>query len=77
MDNNDSHPTRSNSTEEAYLTLVNSYINATRDILNGYMTFENGLTRTINNRVLINLINTNTNSAASRAATARATARAS
>ena len=76
MDNNDSHPTRSNSTEEAYLTLVNSYINATRDILNGYMTFENGLTRTINNRVLINLINTNTNSAASRAATARATARA-
>ena len=72
---NDSHPSRSNSTEEAYLTLVNSYINATRDILNGYMTFENGLTRTINNRVLINLINTNTNStSASRAAntTARA-----
>ena len=68
MDNNDSHPTRSNSTEEAYLTLVNSYINATRDILNGYMTFENGLTRTINNRVLINLINTNSASASTRAA---------
>jgi hypothetical protein len=72
MDNNDSHPTRSNSTEEAYLTLVNSYINATRDILNGYMTFENGLTRTINNRVLINLINTNSASASTTAARARA-----
>jgi hypothetical protein len=74
MDNNDSHPTRSNSTEEAYLTLVNSYINATRDILNGYMTFENGLTRTINNRVLINLINTNSASASTTAARARARA---
>jgi hypothetical protein len=72
MDNNDAHPARSNSTEEAYLTLVNSYINATRDILNGYMTFENGLTRTINNRVLLNLINTNSASASTRAARARA-----
>ena len=74
---NDSSPTRSNSTEEAYITLVNSYINATRDILNGYMTFENGLTRTINNRVLINFINNSSASAssassASRAATAAA-----
>ena len=74
---NDSSPTRSNSTEEAYITLVNSYINATRDILNGYMTFENGLTRTINNRVLINFINNNSASAssvssASRGATAAA-----
>ena len=71
---NDSPPTRSNSTEEAYITLVNSYINATRDILNGYMTFENGLTRTINNRVLINFINNNSASAssASRGATAAA-----
>ena len=68
---NDSPPTRSNSTEEAYITLVNSYINATRDILNGYMTFENGLTRTINNRVLINFINNNSASA-SRGATATA-----
>ena len=68
---NDSPPTRSSSTEEVYLTLVNSYINATRDILNGYMTFENGLTRTINNRVLLNFIN---NNSASRAATATATA---
>ena len=72
MDNNDAHPARSNSTEEAYLTLVNSYINATRDILNGYMTFENGLTRTINNRVLLNLINTNSASASTTAARARA-----
>ena len=71
---NDSPPTRSNSTEEAYVTLVTSYINATRDILNGYMTFENGLTRTINNRVLINFINNNSASAssASRGATAAA-----
>ena len=71
---NDSPPTRSNSTEEAYVTLVNSYINATRDILNGYMTFENGLTRTINNRVLINFINNNSASASSapRGATAAA-----
>jgi len=76
---NDSPPTRSNSTEEAYVTLVNSYINATRDILNGYMTFENGLTRTINNRVLINFINNNSASRAATAAaapTATATARA-
>ena len=71
---NDSPPTRSNSTEEAYITLVNSYINATRDILNGYMTFENGLTRTINNRVLINFINNNSASASSASRGATATA---
>jgi hypothetical protein len=71
---NDSPPTRSNSTEEAYITLVNSYINATRDILNGYMTFENGLTRTINNRVLINFINNNSASASSAPRGATATA---
>lgn len=63
-----------NSSEESYLTLVQSYMNISRDILNGYMTFENGLTRTINNRVLINFINNNSASAssASRGATAAA-----
>ena len=44
-----------NSSEEAYLSLVHSYINATRDILNGYMTFEAGLTRSINSQVVRNL----------------------
>ena len=34
-----------NSSEELYLTLVQSYMNTSRDILNGYMTFENGLSR--------------------------------
>jgi hypothetical protein len=43
-----------NSSEEVYLSLVNSYINATRDILNGYMTFETGLTRAINNQIVRN-----------------------
>lgn len=43
-----------NSSEEAYLSLVHSYINATRDILNGYMTFETGLTRTINSQIFRN-----------------------
>jgi len=43
-----------NSSEEAYLTLVHSYINATRDILNGYMTFETGLTRAINSQIFRN-----------------------
>lgn len=43
-----------NSSEEVYLTLVHSYINATRDILNGYMTFETGLTRAINSQIFRN-----------------------
>ncbi len=43
-----------NSSEELYLTLVHSYINATREILNGYMTFENGLTRSINSQIFRN-----------------------
>ena len=41
-----------NSSEEAYLSLVNSYIGTTRDILNGYMTFETGLTRRINSQIV-------------------------
>lgn len=45
-----------NSSEEAYLNLVNSYITATRDILNGYITFETGITRIINNQVFRNFI---------------------
>ena len=44
-----------NSSEEVYLSLVHSYINATRDILNGYMTFETGLTRSINSQMFRNL----------------------
>ena len=36
-----------NSSEESYLILVQSYMNISRDILNGYMTFENGLSRQI------------------------------
>jgi hypothetical protein len=43
-----------NSSEEVYLTLVHSYINATREILNGYMTFESGLTRAINSQIFRN-----------------------
>ena len=43
-----------NSSEEVYLSLVHSYINATRDILNGYMTFETGLTRAINSQIFRN-----------------------
>lgn len=55
--NNDSSPSPTsnlNLSEEAYLSLVNSYINATRDILNGYMTFESGLTRSINSQIFRN-----------------------
>ena len=36
-----------NSSEATYLTLVQSYMNTSRDILNGYMTFENGLSNQI------------------------------
>jgi hypothetical protein len=43
-----------NSSEQAYLNLVNSYLNTTRDILNGYMTFETGLTRSINSQIFRN-----------------------
>lgn len=47
-----------NSTEQAYLSLVHSYINSTRDILNGYMTFETGLTRAINSEIVRNFTRT-------------------
>jgi hypothetical protein len=43
-----------NSSEEVYLSLVQSYINATREILNGYMTFETGITRSINSQIFRN-----------------------
>lgn len=43
-----------NSSEEVYLTLAQSYINATRDILNGYMRFETGLTRAMNSQIFRN-----------------------
>ena len=43
-----------NSSEEVYLNLVHSYINATREMLNGYMTFETGLTRAINSQIFRN-----------------------
>ena len=36
-----------NSSEATYLTLVQSYMNTSRDILNGYMTLENGLSNQI------------------------------
>ena len=45
-------------TEQAYLSLVHSYINSTRDILNGYMTFETGLTRAINSEIVRNFTRT-------------------
>ena len=45
-----------NSSEEVYLSLVNSYITATREIINGYMTFETGITRVINNQIFRNFI---------------------
>jgi hypothetical protein len=48
----------SNSTEQAYLSLVHSYINSTREILNGYMTFETGLTRAINSEIVRNFTRT-------------------
>ena len=59
MNNNHNLPHSSsnlNSSEETYLNLVNSYITATRDILNGYITFETGITRIINNQVFRNFI---------------------
>ena len=45
-----------NSSEEAYLNLMNSYITATREILNGYTTFESGITRVINSQIFRNFI---------------------
>jgi hypothetical protein len=54
QNSNPDSESNSNSLEEAYLTLVHSYINATRDILNGYMTFETGLTRAINSQIVRN-----------------------
>jgi len=58
-----------NSSEEAYLTLVHSYINATREILNGYMTFETGLTRAINSQIFRNFTRSSFPVAAAAAAT--------
>ena len=66
-----------NSSEQAYLGLVHSYLNATKDILNGYMTFETGLSRTINSQIFRNLTRSSfmTPAPASRtSATATATA---
>ena len=55
MNNNLSHLSSNlNSSEEAYLSLANSYITATREILNGYITFETGITRVINNQIFRN-----------------------
>jgi hypothetical protein len=59
-----------NSSEEVYLTLVHSYINATRDILNGYMTFETGLTRAINSQIFRNFTRSSFPVAAAAAAAA-------
>ena len=35
-----------------YYNLVESYMSSTREILNGYMTFERGLVRILNNRII-------------------------
>lgn len=43
-----------NSSEEAYLNLVHSYINAMKEMINGYMTFETGLTRVMNSQIFRN-----------------------
>ena len=51
---NSNSNSNSNSSEEVYLTLAQSYINATRDILNGYMRFETGLTRAMNSQIFRN-----------------------
>ena len=66
--NPDSEP-NPNSSEEAYLTLVQSYINATRDILNGYMTFETGLTRAINSQIVRNFTRSSFTAPAARTST--------
>ena len=56
-----------NSSEEVYLSLVHSYINATREILSGYMTFETGLTRSINSQIFRNFTRTSFSQPLSRA----------
>ena len=42
------------SADAVYLNLVNSYITTSREILNGYITFEHGLVRNMNNRFFRN-----------------------
>lgn len=60
------------SSEQAYLGLVHSYINATKDILNGYMTFETGLTRAINSQIVRNFTRSSFTTPAPAPATATA-----
>ena len=51
--------------DAVYLNLVNSYITTSREILNGYITFENGLVRNMNNRFFRNFSFTTTGSGTS------------
>jgi len=55
--NNQINNSVDSNTDDVYLNLVNSYLTMSRDILNGYMTFENGLIRTINNRIIFRSLN--------------------
>ena len=41
-----------NEPDMIYYDLVESYISSTREILNGFMTFERGLIRILNNRII-------------------------
>ena len=41
-----------NEPDTSYYNLVESYISSTREILNGFMTFERGLVRILNNRII-------------------------
>ena len=41
-----------NEPDRIYYNLVESYISSTREILNGFMTFERGLVRILNNRII-------------------------
>jgi len=43
---------RSSESDAIYYSLVESYISSTREILNGYMTFERGIFRILNNHLL-------------------------
>ena len=60
------------SADAVYLNLVNSYITTSREILNGYITFEHGLVRNMNNRLFRNFNFTSTTGTA--AGTAAGTA---
>ena len=47
-----------NEPDTSYYNLVESYISSTREMLNGFMTFERGLVRILNNRIIFRNLST-------------------